>query len=77
LLSKEFLLLVLISFLIAIPVSYSLMENWLGNYTYRTAISWLVFVLVGAGALLITLLTVGFQAIKAALSNPVIALRSE
>jgi putative ABC transport system permease protein len=77
LLSKEFLLLVLISFLIAIPVSYSLMENWLGNYTYRTAISWLVFVLVGTGALLITLMTVGFQAIKAALSNPVIALRSE
>jgi putative ABC transport system permease protein len=77
LLSKEFLLLVLISFVLAVPVSYSLMEDWLGNYAYRTAISWVVFVFVGMGTLLITLLTVGFQAVKAAISNPVMALRTE
>ncbi len=77
LLSKDFLMLVLISFLIAVPVSIYIMHNWLDNYAYHTPISWLIFVIVGVGATLITLATVGFQAVKAALANPVKSLRSE
>jgi len=53
------------------------MHSWLMGYNYRTTIHWWVFVLTGAGALLIALLTVSFQAIKAALANPVNSLRSE
>jgi len=77
LLSKEFVWLVSISLLIAIPLSWYGMHNWLGNYQYHTKISWLVFASAGIGALLITLLTVSFQAIRAALMNPVKSLRSE
>jgi putative ABC transport system permease protein len=77
LLSKDFLLLVIISLLIAIPVSYYFMSNWLLHYTYRTNISWWIFGLSGIGAVLITLLTVSFQAIKAAVANPVKSLRTE
>jgi putative ABC transport system permease protein len=76
-LSKEFLALVILSCMIAIPISYYLLHNWLQNYEYRTEISWWIFVAAGAGALIITLLTVSFQAIKAALANPVKSLRSE
>jgi putative ABC transport system permease protein len=53
------------------------MNSWLGQYEYRTAISWNVFVFTALGALVITLLTVSFQAIKAAVANPVKSLRSE
>jgi hypothetical protein len=53
------------------------MNQWLGTYQYRTELSWWVFAATGAGALMITLLTVSFQAIKAALMNPVNSLRSE
>jgi putative ABC transport system permease protein len=77
LLSKDFILLVFLSLLIAIPTAYYLMYNWLQNYTYRTALSWWVFVIAAVAALLITLLTVSFQAIKAALANPVKSLRTE
>jgi ABC-type antimicrobial peptide transport system permease subunit len=77
LLSKDFLLLVIISLLIAIPVSYYFMSNWLLHYTYRTNISWWIFGISGVGAMLITLLTVSFQAIKAAVANPVRSLRTE
>ncbi|MEP7322160.1 MAG: FtsX-like permease family protein [Saprospiraceae bacterium] len=77
LLSKEFILLVLISCLIAIPLSYYYMHGWLQNYKYRTEIGWGVFVLAMAGALAITILTVSFQAIKAALANPIKSLRTE
>src|ERR1700722_1073905 len=77
LLSKDFLLLVMISLLIAIPVSYYFMTNWLLHYTYRTNISWWIFGISGVGAMLITLLTVSFQAIKAAVANPVKSLRTE
>ncbi|MEO5582234.1 MAG: FtsX-like permease family protein, partial [Saprospiraceae bacterium] len=77
LLSKEFILLVLISCLIAIPLSYYYMHGWLQNYKYRTQIGWSVFVLAIAGALAITVLTVSFQAIKAALANPIKSLRTE
>jgi len=76
-LSGEFVWLVLISCFIAIPVSYYLLHNWLQNYEYRTAISWWVFVVAGTGALTITLLTVSFQAIKAALMNPIQSLKAE
>ena len=77
LLSKDFVLLVLISLLIATPVGYYFMHQWLQNYTYRSNISWWIFAVTAAGALAITLLTVSYQSIKAALANPVKSLRSE
>ena len=77
LLSKEFVILVIISCFIAIPVAYYYMHGWLQNYKYRTEISWHVFAAAIGGALLITLLTVSFQAIKAAMANPVKSLRTE
>jgi ABC-type antimicrobial peptide transport system permease subunit len=77
LLSKEFITLVIISLLIAIPVAYYFMHNWLQNYQYRAPLSWWIFIVAGSGALLITILTVSFQAIKAAIANPVKSLRSE
>jgi len=77
LLSKDFVTLVLISFLVATPMAYYFMHNWLQNYQYRTAMSWWVFLAAGCGALTITLVTVSFQSIKAALTNPVKSLRTE
>jgi ABC-type antimicrobial peptide transport system permease subunit len=77
LLSKDFVVLVIISLIIAIPLSYSFFNNWLQHYEYRTTIPWWVFAATGAGAILITLVTVSFQSIKAAVSNPVNSLRSE
>lgn len=77
LLSKEFVKLVAISFLIAAPVAWWLMSSWLRNYTYRVNIGWLVFVITGVLSLAIAIFTVSFQAIKAALSNPVVSLRAE
>jgi putative ABC transport system permease protein len=76
-LSKDFLQLVLLSLILAIPVAWYLMTNWLEQYEYRSHISWWIFAATGAGALLITLLTVSYQSIKAALANPVNSLRSE
>lgn len=77
LLSKDFVVLVIISLLISIPVSYYCMHNWLQNYQYRTNISWWIFASASLGAIAITLLTVSFQAIKAAIANPVKSLRTE
>ena len=77
LLSTEFATLVIVSLVIATPIAYFFMYNWLQNYQYRSGISWWVFVASGLGALIITLLTVSYQAIKAALANPVRSLRSE
>jgi ABC-type antimicrobial peptide transport system permease subunit len=77
LLSTEFVVLVFISLLIAVPLAYYFMQRWLQGYQYKTIMSWWIFVLAGAGAIIITLLTVSFQAIKAALANPVKSLRSE
>jgi len=77
LLSKEFVTLVFISFVIAIPVSWYAMHNWLQNYSYRTSISLWVFVITGIMALLITIITVSYHAINAALANPVKSLRTE
>lgn len=77
LLSKDFVVLVLISCLIAVPVAYHFMNRWLQNYEYRIEISWWVFGLAVVGALVVALLTVSFQALKAAFVDPVKSLRSE
>lgn len=77
LLSKEFVLLVLISSLIAFPVAWWAMTNWLQQYTYRIGVNWWVFLAAGASALIIALATISFQSIKAALMNPVKSLRTE
>lgn len=77
LLSTDFVVLVFISLLIAIPVAYYFMRHWLQGYQYKATISWWIFVCAGAGAITITLITVSFQAIKAAMANPVKSLRSE
>ncbi|QCX39605.1 FtsX-like permease family protein [Aureibaculum algae] len=76
-LSKDFLKLVIISCFIAIPIAYYVMNGWLDAYPYRVALKWWIFVLAILGALLVTLLTVSFQAIKAAKANPVKSLRTE
>lgn len=77
LLSKDFLKLVLLSFIIASPIAWWAMTKWLEGYTYRIHIEWWVFLLAGCISLFIALLTVCFQAIKAARANPVKSLRSE
>jgi len=77
LLSKEFAVLVVLSCLIAFPLAYWFMHNWLGNYQYRTGIHWWVFALSGLGALMIALFTVSSQTIKTALLNPTKTLRDE
>jgi ABC-type antimicrobial peptide transport system permease subunit len=76
-LSKEFALLVFISCFIAIPLAWYYLNDWLKQYEYRTTISFWIFIASGVGALAITLITVSFQAIKAALANPVKSLRTE
>ncbi|HSZ84834.1 MAG TPA: ABC transporter permease [Puia sp.] len=77
LLSKDFLKLIVISFLIAAPVAWYIMNAWLQNYTYRVNISWWVFAGAGILSVLIAILTISFQAIKAAVANPVKSLRTE
>ncbi|HEY4337156.1 MAG TPA: FtsX-like permease family protein, partial [Puia sp.] len=77
LLSREFLGLVLLSICIAAPAAYFFMHTWLQRYSYRTGIPWYIFALAGGGALAITLMTVSYQSIRAALANPVKSLRSE
>jgi ABC-type antimicrobial peptide transport system permease subunit len=77
LLSKEFLILVAISIAVASPVAWLIMNKWLSNYAYRTDIPWWLFIVVGCISLVIALLTVGFQAIRAATENPVKAIKSE
>jgi len=77
LLSKEFVVLVAIAALISFPVAWWAMHNWLADFSYRVEIAWWVFLVAGAAAILIALVTVAFQAIKAAMANPVKSLRSE
>lgn len=74
---KEFLKWILIANIIAWPISYYLMNNWLQDFAYRTKITWMVFVTVGILSFVIALVTVAYQSIKAALSNPIDALRYE
>jgi putative ABC transport system permease protein len=77
LLSKDFLKLVLIAAVIAFPVAWYVMHSWLQDFAYRISIQWWVFIIAAVAAALIALITVGMQAIKAAMANPVKSLRSE
>jgi putative ABC transport system permease protein len=77
LLSSDFLKLVIISAVIAFPISWYMMNNWLQNYAYHISISWWVFIAAGAVAIFIALGTISFQAVRAALMNPVKSLRTE
>ena len=77
LLSKDFVKLVLIASVIAFPVAWWVMHNWLEDFAYRINIGWGVFVLAASVALVIALATISFQAIKAAIANPVKSLRTE
>jgi putative ABC transport system permease protein len=76
-LTKDFIQLVLIAIFLAIPVSWYLLHRWLENFAYKTSIGWTVFVVAASGAILLALLTVGMEAVRAARSNPVKGLRSE
>ena len=77
LLSKQFLVLILLSIIISVPIAWYFSNQWLQDFAYRTNISWWVFLLAGISAILIGLITVSFQAIKAAIANPVKSLRTE
>jgi ABC-type antimicrobial peptide transport system permease subunit len=77
LLSKDFLKLVMLSFLIACPVAWWMMHQWLLDYPYHVSIQWYVFAIAGLLSFLISVATVSFQAIKAAIANPVKSLRTE
>jgi putative ABC transport system permease protein len=76
-LSKDFIVLVILSLFIAIPVAYYFMGNWLLQYEYRSDMPWWIFASAGLGAILITVLTVSQQSIRAAMMNPVKSLRTE
>ena len=75
--SADFLKLVLLAFLIAGPIGWYAMHSWLGNFAYPIDLSWWIFALAGVGIAAIALLTVSYQAVKAALAKPVKSLRSE
>jgi putative ABC transport system permease protein len=77
LLSRDFVVLVMVSLIIAAPLSWYLMGKWLEDFAYKTEISWWIYALAGIVALMVTLITVSFQSIKAALMNPVRSLRSQ
>lgn len=77
LLSREFVILVLISFLISTPVAWYFLNGWLQKYEYRTEMPWWIFAAAGCGALFVTLATVSYQAVRAALLNPVKSLKTE
>ena len=74
---KEFLILVLIAFLIAIPFSWQLMDNWLQNFAFHIALDWKIFLTSGLLAMTIAILTIGYHSLKAAKANPVESLRYE
>jgi putative ABC transport system permease protein len=77
LLSKEFIWLAIISFVVSAPVAWFFMHKWLQNFAYRISIHWYVFAIAGAAAVMIGLFTISFQAVKAAIANPVKSLRTE
>ena len=77
LLSKEFLVLVIVAIIIATPVAWYAMQLWLQGYSYRINMQWWVFVMAGMLSVIVALVTVSFQAIKAAIANPVKSLRTE
>lgn len=77
LLSKDFLMLIVLSCLISIPLAWWVMNNWLQHYAYRINLSWWIFLAAGLGALLIALITISFRTVRAAMANPVDILRAE
>lgn len=77
LLTKDFLRLILLSFLIASPIAWYFLHHWLQDFAYRVPVSWWVFVLAGSGAIAVAWITVSFRAMRAAIANPVTSLRSE
>ena len=77
LMSIDFVTLIIVSLLIAMPTAYYFMHGWLQHYNYHAELSWWIFAVTGAGAIIITLLTISYQSIKAALANPVKSLKSE
>ncbi|HEV8081897.1 MAG TPA: ABC transporter permease, partial [Chitinophagaceae bacterium] len=76
-LSKDFVKLVLLAFVIAAPVAWWATYKWLQDFAYRTDVSWWIFLLAGGGMLLIALLTLSIQTIRAASANPIESLRTE
>ncbi len=77
LLSKDFLKLVILSLVLASPIAWYFMSNWLNDFAYRINLSIWIFLLAGSMALLIAFITISFQSIRAAIANPVTSLRSE
>jgi putative ABC transport system permease protein len=77
LLTQNFVMLVLISFVVAAPLAWYLMQEWLKDYAYKTDITWDVFALSGLLSVLVALLTVSYQSVRAAMVNPASRLRSE
>jgi putative ABC transport system permease protein len=77
LLSRDFIRLVLVAFIIASPVAWLIMNNWLNDFAYRINISAWIFIAAGLLSVLVALATISYQAIKAAVANPVRSLRSE
>ena len=77
LLSKDFLMLVVLALVIATPIAYYLTNEWLQEFAYRVDIQWRVFVLAGLLAIIIALATISFQSLRAAMANPVKSLRNE
>jgi putative ABC transport system permease protein len=77
LLSRDFLRLVIVAFVLAVPLAWYAMDKWLQDFAYRIGIGWWVFALAGGLALLVALLTVSYQSVKAGLTNPVKSLRTE
>jgi putative ABC transport system permease protein len=77
LLSKDFLRLTLVAIVIAFPVAWFFMNKWLEDFAYRISISWAIFIMAGLSTFIITLVTISFQAIAAAMANPVKSLRTE
>jgi ABC-type antimicrobial peptide transport system permease subunit len=76
-LSRDFVFLVLVSVVLSTPIAYYFMSNWLVRFEYRTEMPWWVFAGAGSCSLIITLLTVSYQSVKAAMTNPAKSLRSE
>ena len=77
LISKQFVVLIAIAFVIAVPAGYYAIHKWLQDFAYRISIGWWMFALAGALVIIIALMTLSFQAIKAAIANPVKSLRTE
>jgi ABC-type lipoprotein release transport system permease subunit len=76
-LTKDFIKLVIVALVIAFPAAWWAMDRWLSSFSYRIDISWWIFVVVGCTAVMIAFLTVSYQSIKAAITNPVKSLRTE